>query len=625
MGDENPICTLGDYSKPSHEGYKNTIKLPVGNNVVPLRSDTIRLVQNGCSFHRLRSEDPNQHLKDFLKLVASLDLDGENRERTPLFNKVTNSCEIYSGPHDTRYCMKDLEQAFVEYASLRTDKVGGNSMAPKSIAVISQAEREELRKKGIKSPLKLISVDHLDLGGSLGRDAATGRGEIFATEALLHDHGLSVTGQRFVIEGFRNVGSCTAELIHEAGGKVVAVSAITGAIKNSNGLYLSNMATAQNINNTTLRSILHSEKLTGSNFTNWHRNLRIVLRGRTSYAFKYVPDLQRTLENFNAYDILKELKTMFEEQAKQELFETVKAFHACKQEDGQSVSSYLLKMNIYLDTLERLGFLMLNELGVILILSSLNKDYEQFVHNYNMHSMGKTIDELHAMLKLHEKGIPKKAATPAVFASRGGKIQKDKKKPQGAKGKDNIKTKLAYGPKAKIPPSPKRDNLTKHLICHHCKEGLRRRRKMKHGALNLYVCNGMRAVVEPIGSFDLILPNGLVIVLDTCHYAPSIIRGVVSLSCLVDNGYMHTFMNYGFSVMKADMFYFNAIPRDDRGGEYLSHELVDHMKRYGIVSQLTLPYTPQHNEGYALESAARILNMVPTKKVDIDPNRIDLA
>ncbi|GJZ89622.1 hypothetical protein Tco_0661404 [Tanacetum coccineum] len=42
MGDENPIRTLGDYSKPSHEGYKNTIELPVGNNMVPLRSDTIR-------------------------------------------------------------------------------------------------------------------------------------------------------------------------------------------------------------------------------------------------------------------------------------------------------------------------------------------------------------------------------------------------------------------------------------------------------------------------------------------------------------------------------------------------------------------------------------------------------
>ncbi|GJX84222.1 hypothetical protein Tco_0334996 [Tanacetum coccineum] len=251
MGDANPIRTLGDYSKPSHEGYRNTIELPVGNNVVPLRSDTIRLVQNGCSFHGLRSEDPNQHLKDFLKLMDSLDLDGENRERTRLrlfqfslrdqasnwlehlsarsiatwedlttfqifydhvnpvtrrtidqsaggklrdrnakeswalledlalydneswndprdfakpvkaislpqdvlstsnrhlielenqvqclmeahlapmlptqVNKITTSCEICSGPHDTQYCMEDPEQAFVEYASSRTDEAG---------------------------------------------------------------------------------------------------------------------------------------------------------------------------------------------------------------------------------------------------------------------------------------------------------------------------------------------------------------------------------------------------------------------------------------------------------------------------------------------------------------------
>nr|GEV35542.1 hypothetical protein [Tanacetum cinerariifolium] len=53
MGDENPTRSLGDYSRPSHEGYRNTIDLPDGNNVVPLRSDTIRLVQYECSFHEL--------------------------------------------------------------------------------------------------------------------------------------------------------------------------------------------------------------------------------------------------------------------------------------------------------------------------------------------------------------------------------------------------------------------------------------------------------------------------------------------------------------------------------------------------------------------------------------------
>ncbi|GJS11363.1 MAK10-like protein [Tanacetum coccineum] len=94
MGEENPIHTLGDYSKHSHEGYRNTIELPARNNVVPLLSDTIQLVQNRCSFHELWSEDPNQHLKDFLKLVDSLDLDGENRERTCLEEERSNMTKV---------------------------------------------------------------------------------------------------------------------------------------------------------------------------------------------------------------------------------------------------------------------------------------------------------------------------------------------------------------------------------------------------------------------------------------------------------------------------------------------------------------------------------------------------
>ncbi|KAB2071490.1 hypothetical protein ES319_A08G225600v1 [Gossypium barbadense] len=66
----------------------------------------------------------------------------------------------------------------------------------------------------------VVTGKPIDLGGSLGRDAATGRGVLFATEALLNEHGKSISGQKFVIQG----------------GKVVALSDITGAIKNSNGI-----------------------------------------------------------------------------------------------------------------------------------------------------------------------------------------------------------------------------------------------------------------------------------------------------------------------------------------------------------------------------------------------------
>ncbi|GJZ53745.1 hypothetical protein Tco_0608630 [Tanacetum coccineum] len=100
MGDTNHIRTLEDYSKPSHEGYMNTIELSEGNNVVPLRSDTIRLIQNGCSFYGLRSEDPNQHLKDFLKLVDSLDLDGESlSEAKTRFKDLLQKVPYYGIDH----------------------------------------------------------------------------------------------------------------------------------------------------------------------------------------------------------------------------------------------------------------------------------------------------------------------------------------------------------------------------------------------------------------------------------------------------------------------------------------------------------------------------------------------
>ncbi|GJU34288.1 zinc finger, CCHC-type containing protein [Tanacetum coccineum] len=247
------------------------------------------------------------------------------------------------------------------------------------------------------------------------------------------------------------------------------------------------------------------------------------------------PDLQRTLEKYNAYDMLKELKTMFEEQAKQELFETVKAFHDCKQEEGQSLSSYILKMKSYLDTLECLGYDMPNELGVSLILNSPTNDYDQFIQNYNMHDIRKTIAELHAMLKLHDKGIPKKAKTPAMLAIRRKRSRRTR---ITAREKDSVcRHYKEVGHWRRNCPSyqaelKKRKNasvastsciLTIELYAfpnrtwvydmgcgtHICNtsQGLRESRKLKHRASSLYMRNGMHATVKAIGSFDLILPT----------------------------------------------------------------------------------------------------------------------
>ncbi|GKB89627.1 hypothetical protein Tco_0961899 [Tanacetum coccineum] len=159
-----------------------------------------------------------------------------------------------------------------------------------------------------------------------------------------------------------------------------------------------------------------------------------------------------------------------------ELLQTTRDFHACKQEEGQSVSSYVLKMKGYIDNLERLGHPVTLGLAVSLILIGLRKEFDGFVQNYNMHSLGKTVNELHAMLKLHEQtlNLPKKQRLPRILplhAIRAGKVQKGKKhnKPQPSKAgrgqnQGNRKNKHAYALKPKFPPPPKREDPAKDSI-----------------------------------------------------------------------------------------------------------------------------------------------------------------
>ncbi|GJZ20300.1 retrotransposon protein, putative, ty1-copia subclass [Tanacetum coccineum] len=63
-------------------------------------------------------------------------------------------------------------------------------------------------------------------------------------------------------------------------------------------------------------------------------------------------------------------------------------------------------------------------------------------------------------------------------------------------------------------------------------QGLRGSRKLNPRALSLYVGDGHRAIVEAIGEFHLCLPSRLVLILHNCQYAPSITRGIISVSHL---------------------------------------------------------------------------------------------
>ncbi|MCA9628335.1 MAG: glutamate dehydrogenase [Myxococcales bacterium] len=82
----------------------------------------------------------------------------------------------------------------------------------------------------------VVTGKPVDLHGSLGREAATGRGCLYAIREVLASVGKNVSGSSFVVQGFGNVGSFFCRLAHEVGAKITAVSDVRGGIHNSNGL-----------------------------------------------------------------------------------------------------------------------------------------------------------------------------------------------------------------------------------------------------------------------------------------------------------------------------------------------------------------------------------------------------
>jgi glutamate dehydrogenase (NAD(P)+) len=86
----------------------------------------------------------------------------------------------------------------------------------------------------------VVTGKPLELGGSLGRDEATGRGVMIATREAARETGLKLVGARVIFQGFGNVSSFGARLIEkELGAKICGVSSSQGALYNKNGIELS--------------------------------------------------------------------------------------------------------------------------------------------------------------------------------------------------------------------------------------------------------------------------------------------------------------------------------------------------------------------------------------------------
>lgn len=99
-------------------------------------------------------------------------------------------------------------------------------------------------KKGYVEP-GVVTGKPLALGGSTGRVEATGRGLLFTTGATLRARGRGLEGATVAVQGFGNVGSNAARLLHAAGARIVAVSDVSGAIHDPGGLNLPSLLAYQ--------------------------------------------------------------------------------------------------------------------------------------------------------------------------------------------------------------------------------------------------------------------------------------------------------------------------------------------------------------------------------------------
>nr|GEY52679.1 retrotransposon protein, putative, Ty1-copia subclass [Tanacetum cinerariifolium] len=371
------------------------------------------------------------------------------------------------------------------------------------------------------------------------------------------------------------------------------------------------------------------------------------------------PEIQRSLEPLHAHEMLRELKILFAQQAEHELLQTTRDFHSCRQEEWQSVSLYVLKMKGYIGNLESLGHPVTLGLGVSLILIGLRKEYDSFVQNYNMHSMGKTVNELHDMLKLHEQTLPKNNA-PALNVIRAGKVQKGywkkncpqylvellKKKKNAASGAGGSGSKGNKKRIKKLQHDGLLDSSDRRAFekCVSCMSKKMARKPYTHeverakdllGLIHTDVCRPFKIMSRQGACYFVTFTDdfsryGYVYLLKHKH---EVFETFKVIQKEVENQLGKTIKSL----------------RSDRGGEYMSQEFLDHLKDHRIIAHHTPSYTPQHNGvserrnrtlldmvrsmisqttipksfwDYALEIAAHILNMIPTKKVEKTPYEV---
>ncbi|KAK8621667.1 hypothetical protein V6N13_081100 [Hibiscus sabdariffa] len=169
-------------------------------------------------------------------------------------------------------------------------------------------------------------------------------------------------------------------------------------------------------------------------------------------------ELQKQHENMVAYEMIQNLKEIYEGQARQERYENSKALFQCKMTEGTPVGAHVIKMMGYVQTLEKLDFPLKNELATELILQSLPGSFKPFVLNFNMNEINKTLPQLLGMLRTAESDM-KKDGYKSILLVREAKGKGKKVAKSYGSGKTKAKGKNVLKPKGAISKDGK---------CFHC-------------------------------------------------------------------------------------------------------------------------------------------------------------
>ncbi|MED5474523.1 MAG: Glu/Leu/Phe/Val dehydrogenase dimerization domain-containing protein [Candidatus Neomarinimicrobiota bacterium] len=106
----------------------------------------------------------------------------------------------------------------------------------------------------------IVTGKPLELGGSEGREAATGKGTAIITRETANKWGINLKKSKVVIQGFGNVGSYAAKFLNEYGCKIIAVSDVSGGLYDPNGLNINELFEHNRINKT-IKGFNQGEKI----------------------------------------------------------------------------------------------------------------------------------------------------------------------------------------------------------------------------------------------------------------------------------------------------------------------------------------------------------------------------